>query len=1341
MKKLFKRSRQLLLMLAALLMGANSTWADELTVADGTNTNSYVPFYGNWGDAAQKCEFIIPAADLSDMIGKEITALKFYSNTASQNWTGTFLVFLKEVDEETTTLSNFTGTTDATTVFSGTGLAVDANKEMAVTFSTSYTYNGGNLLVGFYQTEKGNYKGMSFYGVGQAAYTAWQGYSSSGIDAVTGSGKQFIPKTTFTYEDKVEGPGLLLFDVNSKLATTSTYDFGLAVAGTPKTFTMKNPGTESVTVNIEGSNGFGVSPANATIAAKGEETLTITMAATTASGAVTITPTASSVDTYTINVSGTIKDPNKLFEDFSGNAKPEDWTATGKTTYSWSFTNGYASYGGYNASYAGNLTTPKLSFSAGEKFFFDAKMSSTYNATAAGMTIQTSTDGNSFSDLRTISSEDIDFSIWNSFSIEIPSDDVKYIRFANCIYMAIDNVYGGTLPQEPKMVVTQPASLDFGAISETTTKTFTIANTGLATLSGITVTSSNSEVFAITGAPTSLEAGTSQEVTIAMSADQTGALSSEITVSATDMEDVKFTVTGAVVPAGLFVVDFNDNALPEGWGNNASNKWSFGDGKAYCTNSAELTTPKLQFAEGDLLVIKATSYDDYDNNYLEITGSADGTNWNAFETKKYVTRSQIPYGSYATLVVTDIPATTKYLKFKGFYVRIDEIAGLTYAPELAVTMNGEAVTSPATYDFGEKLTKDETVTYNFANKGAGTIYITGVSITGEGAAAYSTKWTESVAVPYDLEITRSYDGTRTGVQEATVNVTTSEGDFVINVSGSDQGLNAPELSIDATPIDFGKLAANDTKTITVTNAGTGLLTVNIESDNALFTVSPAQLTDIAAGESETFNVTFNYDNVAGNYGEKTANITVTPTYDESANVIISAMAKAKNPSVWSEEFTDDPTVDRGWTADAGWNFTDGKAVGGGSGYLTSPWLTVTGESDELVFDYEGTTSTSSWGIYVYYAVRKYGEEWPSSNSYSYLSELVKPDTKGTYTITGLEAGTYQIRFKYGSYALDNFEGFTRFIPAHDAEITSVNIPTNGYVGREYKATVTVTEKLGKDENATAKLYIDGAEMVTATQALTPNDATEIELTFTPDAAVSYKAAYIEVTYDGGTLTGETKYVTIKPVYEYAENQTNEITTGNMLAVVLKRSFIQGWNTICLPFGISSPKSYFGDDVKVYEFNSYSTESGLSFKAINLSNGMDAGVPYLAYIPSAVGSELFFENVSVSTTMPNVTKGNVTFHGTYSPIAAGDLTGNYILTTEAKIAKAGASASLKAFRAYFTAPAEARMTISFDDNTTGIGAITTDGELEVGTLYNLKGQKVQGTQKGLYILNGKKVVIK
>ena len=54
-----------------------------------------------------------------------------------------------------------------------------------------------------------------------------------------------------------------------------------------------------------------------------------------------------------------------------------------------------------------------------------------------------------------------------------------------------------------------------------------------------------------------------------------------------------------------------------------------------------------------------------------------------------------------------------------------------------------------------------------------------------------------------------------------------------------------------------------------------------------------------------------------------------------------------------------------------------------------------------------------------------------------------------------------------------------------------------------------------------------------------------------------------------------------------------------------------------------------------------------------------------------------------------------------------------------------------------------MSIAFDDETTGVQELKNskiDG-LQTGVCYNLKGQRVSQPTKGLYIVNGKKVIMK
>ena len=166
-----------------------------LTVYENAgNKNQYVPVYGKYADYYQKCEFVIPASQLTDMYGGSISKMTFYmEDSASAAWTGTFQIFLKEVSS--TTISAFSGTTGATVVYTGT---LDATgSTMDVEFNNSYAYSGGNLLVGVYQTKKGNSKQAYFRGK-EVAGASVQGYDSK-FDEISATQRNFIPKTTFTY--------------------------------------------------------------------------------------------------------------------------------------------------------------------------------------------------------------------------------------------------------------------------------------------------------------------------------------------------------------------------------------------------------------------------------------------------------------------------------------------------------------------------------------------------------------------------------------------------------------------------------------------------------------------------------------------------------------------------------------------------------------------------------------------------------------------------------------------------------------------------------------------------------------------------------------------------------------------------------------------------------------------------------------------------------------------------------------------------------------------------------------------------------------------------------------
>ena len=1093
-------------------------------------------------------------------------------------------------------------------------------------------------------------------------------------------------------------------------------------------------------------------------------------------------------------------------EDFTGLSSgiPDGWDNTEGTTTSASYKWNYYSYDGHTTSpclrfdsyynstnYTNFLKTPVMSYAQNApmqlKFWYK-------NPKGGDFSVFISNDGGA-TYTQSLATGLTGASAWTEKVIDLPTDEyynnvvIVFKGTSNCgsgdAYIYLDDVTVLEKANAPEMKY-EDGDFDFGVVDKDEedaniiTHIFTVKNSGLAAVSNLSITSNSADFTIGSGYATSIaakEAGVdgSMTFTVTLNTATAGYKTGIITISADGYEGedaLKFNVSGAVMPGDAMTIDFNDNALPANWGNNASYKWSFADGKAYCTSAAELTTPKLQVAAGDFLVIKVTSRDDADNNYLEVTGSTDGSSWDVFEAKKFISRSQIPYGSYTNIVVTDIPTTVKYLKFKGFWVNVDEITGLTYAPVLSVTTGSPAapVSSPAAYDFGE-CAANATVTYNFANTGGGTINITNVAITGDGAAAYSTNWTESVA-PFALTITRSYDAGRAGAgaQEAVVTVTTSEGDFVINVTGTDKADNAPELSVTLgeDPVTTGAAAnfgtnlkaAPAAKTYTITNSGTGTLTGTIAtSDDTQFTVSKTAFS-LGAAESTTFDVALVFNTT---YGAKAATITIHPTNDGlndgSHDIIINASASTLDPETWTEDFEGVNPLN-GWdndgftvknTAGNGGNtqlssMMAVSAYGSSNSTLVTPLLIAT-SGDKLTFD--AYFQFGNDPMKVEYSTD--GSDWHTDSPlYNFTgSPAYEGKSLNEIEITAPITGEFYLRFTTCyTNAIDNIVGF-KLAPAkeHNAIIASNNIPAEGNQYVEYTATVTVKEKAGKaDEVVTAELWIGTNKVATEENiTLTANGDKEITLSFTPATAMSGDA-YIKVYNANIDLTTATQAVEIAAALVLDETVDPAISsTGVKPSVVVKYNAKNGWNTICMPFALTSDilTSIFGTGWHAYEFNNYS-DGNLGFSSTTTT--FYAGYPYIVYVETAAvhaeGVKLFGVNVADDT--PNYDQyGGVTFQGIYAPIAAGSWpTGAYGVTSDGKIAPGNTSTSyMKGFRAYFTGiTAGARL--SFFDQATGITTVIDAKELNNdGKVYNLNGQRVENAHKGLYIVNGRKVVVK
>ncbi|MBR1449609.1 MAG: hypothetical protein IJ588_12795 [Prevotella sp.] len=243
---------------------------------------------------------------------------------------------------------------------------------------------------------------------------------------------------------------------------------------------------------------------------------------------------------------------------------------------------------------------------------------------------------------------------------------------------------------------------------------------------------------------------------------------------------------------------------------------------------------------------------------------------------------------------------------------------------------------------------------------------------------------------------------------------------------------------------------------------------------------------------------------------------------------------------------------------------------------------------------------------------------------------------------------------------------------------------------------------------------------------------------------------------------------VEPTYtELNENATEApAASDGAVNVRVTRALKAGqWNTICLPFALTEAQveEAFGSGVKLGDFNGCTVEKdGDDVNAITVNftevTAMEANHPYIIKTAGDDITQFIVSGVTVAPTAePTVSKDpkqvkvssiNVTLYNRFigNYVAGTTMDDNMLFLSGGKFYYTkDATKTIKAFRGYFafhdvltSIESNARMTISFDNETTGIEAIGTKG---TGTYYDLRGTAVGNPGKGVYIRNGKKVVIK
>lgn len=281
-------------------------------------------------------------------------------------------------------------------------------------------------------------------------------------------------------------------------------------------------------------------------------------------------------------------------------------------------------------------------------------------------------------------------------------------------------------------------------------------------------------------------------------------------------------------------------------------------------------------------------------------------------------------------------------------------------------------------------------------------------------------------------------------------------------------------------------------------------------------------------------------------------------------------------------------------------------------------------------------------------------------------------------------------------------------------------------------------KINLNHDDDYKLYVNG----TLVKEETGWDPVTIEIpTDLLVLGLNVIALYIEQNWGGAYCDFDLVGSLQLSLDENIEGNIDKISAfeGATMPVVLHRPLVSGtYNTIILPFDMSADEiaTAFGEGTTIASLASYDAEkNNYSFQT---ATDIQAGVAYLIK-PTADGSHIYnFTGRTIDAAIDDASL----FVGSYDPQEL--QLGDKIVAAGNKVKSLVEAGRIKGFRAYFPADSGSgakSATFSVDGESTGIIGI--DGEIieTTGNIYDLQGRKVNKPQHGVYIVNGKKVVVK
>ncbi len=255
--------------------------------------------------------------------------------------------------------------------------------------------------------------------------------------------------------------------------------------------------------------------------------------------------------------------------------------------------------------------------------------------------------------------------------------------------------------------------------------------------------------------------------------------------------------------------------------------------------------------------------------------------------------------------------------------------------------------------------------------------------------------------------------------------------------------------------------------------------------------------------------------------------------------------------------------------------------------------------------------------------------------------------------------------------------------------------------------------------------------------------------------------------DGNTINWvafkDVKY-TVTDMVGLNEDGANTITPAENATIALKRTFTADqWNAVVLPFDMTSDQvqALFGEGTKTAEYTGATADAATDSITLDFTTSEDDNVGIKSNTPCLVRPTesvtfAIVEGVDVVAPASDATlvveDNMVNFAGTYNKGGLTVTDKDYVLAANGELAQAKEGDTVKAFGAIFrlsdNVTSDAKVVMAFDrkGDPTSIQNLNKANAVKFN-VYNLAGQMVKrdatslkGLQKGIYVVNGKKVVV-